>query len=180
MRKSVLLLLAVFVILPTLALAQAIGVTPLSHPIQTVAADPASTSVWRDFFSALLAAALPLALAGATWVFHKLSQLIMAKVKNEKVAGILSRLDLLSESVVRKFMQTVVDDTRANVAGGKLPPEIVAKLKQDALDELKSHMGAQGLAELEQVLGLDGSGAVNNLLGTVIESAVHSVKQGDK
>jgi hypothetical protein len=48
-------------------------------------------------------------------------------------------------------------------------------VNQAAIDSVKSHLGMKGIAELAKILGLEG-GAVEKLLSTRVEAAVHDLK----
>jgi hypothetical protein len=95
---------------------------------------------------------------------------IKAKVKNESVAGVLERLSQLAFSVVTEIQQTIVSGL-----GDKATAEELLKARDQAIATLKSHLGAKGLKELMTVLGLADETAVNKLLITFIESAVHNL-----
>jgi hypothetical protein len=117
----------------------------------------------------------PVLLAALTWVSAKVAQLISAKVKNEYLRGVLGRLDDAVLAAVREVQQVTVDAIKAASADGKLTPEERARVKQVAIDAVKSHLGAKGLAELARILGLE-DGAIDKLLSTRVEAAVHDLK----
>jgi hypothetical protein len=118
----------------------------------------------------------PLLLAALTWAAAKLAQYIQAKVKSEYLRGVLVRLDDAVLAAVREIQQVTVEAIKAASADGKLTPEERAKVKQAAIDSVKSHLGTKGLAELAKILGLEG-GAIEKLLSTRVEAAVHDLKQ---
>ncbi len=118
----------------------------------------------------------PLLLAALTWAAAKLAQYIQAKVKSEYLRGVLVRLDDAVLAAVREVQQVTVEAIKAASADGKLTPEERAKVKQAAIDSVKSHLGTKGLAELAKILGLEG-GAIEKLLSTRVEAAVHDLKQ---
>ncbi len=117
----------------------------------------------------------PLLLAALTWVAAKAAQYIAAKVKNEYVRGVLVRLDDAVLAAVREVQQVTVEAIKAGSADGKLTPEERARVKQAAIDSVKSHLGMKGIAELAKILGLEG-GAIEKLLSTRVEAAVHDLK----
>lgn len=117
----------------------------------------------------------PVLLAALTWVAAKLGQLINARVRNEYLRGVLARLDDTVFAVVREVHQVTVDALKAATVDGKLPPSARDTVKQAALNAIKAHLGVRGVAELAKVLGLDGP-AVDRLIGTKIEAAVHDIK----
>jgi len=117
----------------------------------------------------------PILLAALTWVAAKVAQYIQAKVKNEYLRGVLVRLDDAVLAVVREVQQVTVEAIKSASADGKLTPDERTRVKQAAIDSVKSHLGMKGLGELAKILGLD-SGAVERLLSTRVEAAVHDLK----
>jgi len=95
---------------------------------------------------------------------------IKAKVKNESVAGVLERLTTLAFSVVTEIQQTIVSGL-----GDKATPEELKKARDTAIATLRSHLGEKGLKEIMTVLGLADAAAVDKLLITFVESAVHNL-----
>ncbi len=117
----------------------------------------------------------PILLAALTWVAAKIAQYIQAKVKNEYLRGVLVRLDDAVLAAVREVQQVTVEAIKSASADGKLTAEERARVKQAAIDSVKSHLGTKGLGELAKILGLEG-GAVEKLLSTRVEAAVHDLK----
>ena len=117
----------------------------------------------------------PILLAALTWVAAKVAQYIQAKVKNEYLRGVLVRLDDAVLAVVREVQQVTVEAIKSGSADGKLTPDERARVKQAAIDSVKSHFGMKGISELAKILGLE-SGAVDKLLSTRVEAAVHDLK----
>ena len=117
----------------------------------------------------------PILLAALTWVAAKAAQYIQAKVKNEYLRGVLVRLDDAVLTVVREVQQVTVEAIKSGSADGKLTPDERARVKQAAIDSVKSHLGMKGIAELAKILGLEG-GAVEKLLSTRVEAAVHDLR----
>jgi len=118
----------------------------------------------------------PLLLAALTWAAAKLALYIHAKVKSEYLRGVLVRLDDAVLGAVREVQQVTVDTIKAASTDGKLTPDERAKAKQAAIDTVKSHLGMKGIGELAKVLGLE-DGAIEKLLSTRVEAAVHDLKQ---
>jgi len=112
---------------------------------------------------------LPLVGLFVAWASMMLPAWIKAKVKNESVAGVLERLSTLAFSVVTEIQQTIVSGL-----GDQATTEELQKARDQAIATLKSHLGAKGMKELMTVLGL-ADAAVNKLLVTFIESAVHNL-----
>jgi hypothetical protein len=117
----------------------------------------------------------PVVLAVVTWVAAKLAQLINARVKNEYLRGVLVRLDDAVLSVVREINQVTVEAIKSSSVDGRLPPGARETIKTAALNAVKAHLGAKGIAEVARVLGLDGP-AVDRLIGTRIEATVNDLK----
>lgn len=108
------------------------------------------------------------------WASLKLPQWVKAKVKNESVAGVLERLTMLAFTVVQEVQQTFVSNLTEPTA------EQLAAARDKAIAALKSYLGPKGIEELKKVLGLDGDTAVERLIITFIESAVHNLKSAPK
>lgn len=113
---------------------------------------------------------LPLVGLFVAWASMMLPAWIKAKVKNESVAGVLERLTSLAFTVVQEIQQTVVSGL-----GDKATVEELKAARDRAIETLKAHLGPKGLKELMTVLGLADSAAVEKLLITFIESAVHNL-----
>jgi predicted XRE-type DNA-binding protein len=117
----------------------------------------------------------PLLLPMLGWVVARLAQLITARVDNEYLRGVLLRLDDAVFAAVRELQQIVVDDLKSTSTDGRLTQADKARIKQDALLTIRSHLGTNGLKEVATILGLD-NGEVNKLISTKIEAAVHDLK----
>ena len=117
----------------------------------------------------------PVLLAGLSWLSVKAAQLISAKVKNEYLRGVLVRMDDAVLAAVREVQQVTVDSLKAASADGQLTPDERAKVKQAAIDSIKSHLGMKGISEAAKILGLE-DGAIDKLLSTRVEAAVHDLK----
>jgi len=128
----------------------------------------------KDQLSSLGVSALqilaPVFLALLGVLAAKIHSLIAAKVKNEKVKGILDRLDDAALTVVQSVEQSVIpklDPTKTAAENG-------AVAKAAAIAELKTHLGEKGIAEAKQVLGV-GDSALEQIISSYIESKVHEV-----
>lgn len=110
-----------------------------------------------------------LGIAG-TWLLLRLQAYIAAHTKNARVSGVLSRLSTTAASIVQEVEQTFISTLTEPTA------DDLKKAKDQAMATLRSHLGPKGLQEVETVLGLDGSNAVERVLNTAIESAVHDLK----
>lgn len=114
---------------------------------------------------------LPLVGLFITWASMQLPALIKAKVKNESVAGVLDRLTQLAFTVVTEVQQTVVSGL-----GDKANTEALKGARDQAITTLKGHLGPKGIKELTTVLGIQTSEALDKMIVSYIESAVHNLK----
>ena len=129
-----------------------------------------------DLASGALHILSPLFAAALTWVAAKLSQLINARVHNERLRNMLTRLDDTVFAVIRELQQVTVERLKAATPDGKLTPEARDMVKTAALTAIREQLGAKGLSELSRVLGIS-SQSIDNVLVTHIESAVLALKQ---
>lgn len=118
----------------------------------------------------------PVLLAALTWAAAKLAQLVRAKVKNEYLRGVLVRLDDVVFTAVKDLQQTVVNEIKLASADGKISDAEKRRVKDQAIANVKSHLGTKGIGELAKVLGLDG-GAIEGLLSSKVEAAVHDLRR---
>lgn len=114
---------------------------------------------------------LPLVGLFIAWASAKLPALLSARVKNESVAGVLSRLTQLAFTVVTEVQQTVVSGL-----GDKANAEALRGARDRAIATIKSHLGPKGIKELMTVLGIKTSDALDKLIVSFVESAVHNLK----
>lgn len=101
----------------------------------------------------------------------KINQMLQAKIKNVTLEGILARLNDTVWNSVKEVEQTFVSNLPDNANADDF-----AKAKQMALDTIKSHMGPKGLAELQNILGLNDPAAVDKYIVTILESRVHDLQ----
>jgi len=122
----------------------------------------------------------PILTAAVGWGAVKLSNLIAAKTKNERVGGMLARL----VGTVKTAVVSVNETAKAEIAaakdpkspgGAKITKGEAEQLKKACLDKIKSYWGAKGLSEAARVLGFDGGG-LESFLGDEIEKAVAETK----
>jgi len=106
------------------------------------------------------------------WVSPKLRTWIAAKITNEKVEGILLRLEDFVTNVVLELDQTIVDQLKKD---GKWNAEEAAKVKALALEKVKSYLGADGVHEALVILGIDAP-TFEKLLSSLIEACVRENK----
>ena len=118
----------------------------------------------------------PLFLAALSWASVQLAIYIRAHAKNVAVQGVLLRLNDATYTAVGAVEQTVVAAAKASEIDGRLTGASAAAAKQAALDEIKSHLGAKGLAELTKILGVKPEDLAA-FLSSRVESAVQSMPE---
>jgi len=133
----------------------------------------------NDVFWAQLAKAAealsPLLLVALSWLSLRVAALINAKVKNERLHGILARLDDAVFMAVREVEQVFVSMLKTSSDDGALTAEDRRNAKDAAVRAARSYLGARGVAELCKVLGLVDD-EVERLLGARVESAVYNLR----
>ena len=117
-----------------------------------------------------LKALSPVILALIGWIGVRLNQYIAAKVKNEKMQGMLTRLNEVTLDAVKEVQQTFMG------ALEKPTKEDMLKARDMALASIKSHMGAKGLTEAKKVLGVDKPEDLEKMLLSLLESRVLDLK----
>jgi len=113
-----------------------------------------------------------LAAAGLTWLCAWASRWFYVHAKNERVKGILVRLNDAAATAVGEMEQSAVKALKAASPDGKLTPATAAAVKDAAITSLKGHLGPKGLEELKTVLGV---ADVEAALSSRIESAVKAL-----
>jgi hypothetical protein len=116
----------------------------------------------------------PVLLAVLTAAVAKFAQLIRARVQNEYLQGLLIRLDDAVVTAVKDLQQRTVDRIKAASADGKISDDEKQQIRAAALAAVKSHLGANGRAEVAKILGLQGEG-MDGLVSSKIEAAVHDL-----
>lgn len=132
------------------------------------------------FLSALVSGfSQPLAdllVAGFTALAAAGVKFLLAHTKNVQVQGVITRLDQAATAAVRQVAQTEVDGLKSASAGGTLTPEQARAASAHALEIVKANLGADGVAQLKKILGVDDVGA---LIATHNEAAVHKIANED-
>ncbi|SRR6266700_3146727 len=129
----------------------------------------------NDLALSALDVTTPLLVAAFTWVATRLSRLITARIRNERLRGVLLRLDDVVLAVVKETFQVTVEALRAASANGKLPPGAADVVKRAAVAAVKAQLGPIALAEVATALDLSPD-ALDHLLSTKVEAAVYTVK----
>jgi hypothetical protein len=120
----------------------------------------------------------PILMAALTWAATRVSRFISERIRNEKLRGVLLRLDDVVMSVVKETFQVTVEALKAATPDGKLPAATAGTIKAAALTAIKAQLGPKGLGELTETLGLTPD-AADRLLSTKVEAAVYSIKHAE-
>jgi hypothetical protein len=108
------------------------------------------------------------------WATVQVGAWIKAKVRNEKVGGVLDRLNQLAFHVVQEVQQTVVSSLPDKANKGAL-----LAARDQAVATLRSHLGEKGLRELMIVFGLKSDDDAVKVLLSYVESAVMTMKSSN-
>jgi hypothetical protein len=100
---------------------------------------------------------------------------IHAHTKAGLTQTILIKVSDIIETVVRELMEIVVTDAKAASIDGKLTPEEIRKIRDDALAKVKAFLGPDGLKEIMGILGITPS-TIDSYLTSKINSTVQQVK----
>lgn len=151
-----------------------------------------TNTLWAHLARAVEALS-PLLLAALGWLSLQVAAFINTHVRNERLRGVLARVDDAVFVAVREIEQVYVSRLKNASADGELTPDERKDAKDAAVAAARSYLGARGLVDLGKVLGipLDDvdrvvsarvEAAVYNLraqptrmLGSVLRSALHSV-----
>jgi len=110
-------------------------------------------------------------LAALGWVCVRLASFIKAHTKNAQVQGILLRLNDAVFAAVGALEQTMVVAAKVAASDGQLTKSDGAAVKAAALANVKSHLGPQGIAELQAILDVQPA-ALDSYLSSRIEAQV--------
>lgn len=135
--------------------------------------NPQLAAALQYLLMALIIALLGVAIRYTPALSKKLHDLIDARIKNERLRGILDRLSDVAMTAVMSVEQTIVSTLDPTKPLG----DNAKKARDAALDEMKTHLGQKGLDEAKTVLGIASDDAVDKLLISYIESKVHLVNQ---
>jgi hypothetical protein len=133
-----------------------------------------NSTLWSHVGNAAQALS-PLLLAALSWLSMRVAALINAKVKNERVSGVLTRLDDAVFMAVREVEQVFVSMLKTASEDGALTKEERLQAKDAALQAARSYLGPRGLAELAKVLGMNDDD-VDRVLAARVESAVYNLR----
>lgn len=122
----------------------------------------------------LLPALVPVAftlLAAGTGALFALAKNQIGKIKSQKLRDLVATAEHFTEVVVTDIEAHERDTLVKDTATGKIPPGEGKVLAQLAVDRVKALLGTEGLADLQQVLGVEG-GALGQYLGGLVEKHV--------
>lgn len=105
----------------------------------------------------------------------QINRWIASKTKNEKLAGLFSRIDDAVFVAIKEVAQLSVDAARQAAVDGKLPAEIAAAAKTAAIASARSHLGPKGIRELIEIVGIPAE-SVDAFLGSRVEAGVAELK----
>lgn len=136
------------------------------------ASQPVAPVVPQDWQKQLLELAGAALLAGLTYASAAIKAYFAAHAKGavgNYALGVYQRLDAAVQTAVTSVEQQTLRDFATGVT-----KKNAAQAKADAVAYVKSYLGAQGLAELASIVGLD---QVATVISGKIESAVLQVNQ---
>lgn len=116
----------------------------------------------------------PVVLALIGWLGLRLQKLIATKVENEKIEGVLLRLEAVVETAVKETAQTFLSNLKSPT------PKDYKKARAMALESIKAYVGPRGIEEAKKVLGLQEDGALEKLIASLLEATVHDLKTAAK
>lgn len=102
---------------------------------------------------------------------YRVSTWIKAHTRNLRVQGMLLRLDDAVFNAVEAVEQVTVASLVASAKDGRLSSNGAAIAKEAALSTIKQHLGPQGIAELQAILGVHPD-SLDSFLGTRVEARV--------
>lgn len=138
-----------------------------------------------EFASQVIRELLPVAqllvITVVGWVGRALTQFIMQRVKNERVAEALGRMNDTVWDVVLELEQTLVRDLKAAMApdspgGARVTAEEAAHIKSEAILRTKALLGPEGVKRLMKALDLTSELALDAHISTKVEAAVMEFK----
>lgn len=152
-------------------------------PILALTPATAFAADGEDLKSALLSLfvqhVLPILATGigllGAWALAKLAQKLDSDGKGSKVARLGAWAAHLASTVVADLEVTLRPKLKASTADGKLTPEEVKQLRDEALARLKALAGEKGLEELRKALGIAAPELDKYLLG-LLEKAVGGLR----
>jgi hypothetical protein len=117
----------------------------------------------------------PLLLAALGWLSLQVAAFINTHVRNERLRGVLARVDDAVLVAVREIEQLYVSRLKNASADGELTAEERKDAKDAAVAAARSYLGARGLVELGKVLGIP-LDDVDRVVSARVEAAVYNLR----
>lgn len=136
---------------------------------------PDSISTAASLGEAFIKILTPLIITLGGVAMAHLTAWIKSKTHNTTITGALDVLKDVVAATVQELEQTTVKALRDN--NGRLDGKVADTVKASALQKLKMLYGPEGLKDLAKRLGVSDDGVLR-LIGTLIEQAVFSLKNG--
>jgi hypothetical protein len=135
-----------------------------------------SSSTVTDLGYQALEIILPLLMLVLTYASARFAAWLRRRIENEKIEEIFLRVNDAVLTAVRELQQILVDELKRANADGKIAPHEKDAIREKALENVKSYLGARGIKILMRVLGLTASGA-ERYLGAQVERAVFEERE---
>lgn len=117
----------------------------------------------------------PLLLAALGWLSLQVAAFINTHVRNERLRGVLARVDDAVLVAVREIEQLYVSRLKNASADGELTADERKDAKDAAVTAARSYLGARGLVELGKVLGIP-LDDVDRVVSARVEAAVYNLR----
>lgn len=112
----------------------------------------------QTLITILVQVVLPLAASGAfaaaIWALTKLSTVLKTKADGNKLVACLATLTVHADTVVSNIQATLIPVIKKDAADGALSATEVAQLRTAALAKLKESLGTEGVAAIQDVVGI--------------------------
>jgi ribosome-binding factor A len=122
----------------------------------------------EQFYEILWSCVAVIASGLATWLVTFLTALINSKIKDKKLANILTSLTNLVMTVVQEVCQTYVDSMKK---AGTFDSEAAKTAKNMALEKLKAQLTTEQKSYIESL-----GQSVEDYLSSAIESMIYQLK----
>jgi hypothetical protein len=133
-----------------------------------------TNTLWTHLARAVEALS-PLLLAALSWLSLQVAAFINTRVRNERLRGVLDRVDDAVLVAVREIEQVFVSRLKNASAGGELTADERKDAKEAAVAAARSYLGARGLVELGKVLGIS-LDDVDRVVSARVEAAVYNLR----
>ncbi|HEX2873071.1 MAG TPA: hypothetical protein VHP33_17535 [Polyangiaceae bacterium] len=117
----------------------------------------------------------PLLLAALSWLSLQVAAFIKTRVQNDRLRGVLERVDDAVLVAVREIEQVYVSRLKNASADGELTADERKDAKDAAVTAARSYLGVRGLVELGKVLGIS-IDDVDRVVSARVEAAVYNLR----